>query len=182
MAFDPFLTPIVMASTIATGAAGLADFEAHLAAHDSATEALQQWCHARRIGQGPIRARVIEAQSNDPPTRMRRLLGLNDEDRLGMRNVRLSCDDTVLSVAWNWYAPARLTPEMNATLANSDVPFGRVASALRFRRETIDVNAGPIENCPPDTVSTHRALLRLPSGEPLAYLIECYTAANLVQR
>lgn len=182
MAFDPFLTPIVMASTAATGATALADFEAHLAAHDSATEALQQWCRARRIGAGPIRARVIGAQSNDPPAKMRRMLGLDGNDALGMRHVRLSCDDTVLSVAWNWYVPSRLTPEMNAALANSDVPFGKVASALRFRRETIDVNAGPVENCPPDTVSTHRALLRLPDGRPLAYLIECYTAANLAQR
>ena len=182
MAFEPLLTPFVMASTVANGGAGIADFEAHLAAHDSATEALEQWCRSRHIGKGPIRARVIGAQSNDPPARMRRILDLDADDRLGMRNVQLSCDGTVLSVAWNWYAPSRLTPEMNAALANSDVPFGRIARTLRFRRETIDVTAGPVENCPPDTISAHRALLRLPDGTPLAYLIECYTAANLAAR
>jgi len=183
VAFELLLANVVLAgSAAAAPAASLADFEAHLAAHDSATEALQQWCHARRIGQGPIRARVIGAQSNDPPARMRDILGLDADDALGMRNVRLSCDETVLSVAWNWYAPSRLTPEMNAALADSDVPFGKVAGALRFRRETIDVIPGTAENCPRDTISTHRALLRLPSGAPLAYLIECYTAANLAAR
>lgn len=181
MAFELILAQLALAGAAATGPAVLADFEAHLARYDSATEALQQWCQARQIGRGPIRARVVGAQSSDPPAKMRRILDLAGDERLGMRNVRLSCDDTVLSVAWNWYVPSRLTPEMNAALANSDVPFGKVAGALRFRRETIDVTSGPVENCPPDTISAHRALLRLPSGEPLAYLIECYTAANLAQ-
>lgn len=182
MAFDLLLAPIAVAGAVATPAASLAEFEAHLARHDSATQALQEWCRARHIGEGPIRARVIGAQSNDPPARMRDILRLGAGERLGMRNVRLTCDDALLSVAWNWYAPARLTAEMNAALDHGDVPFGKVVAPLRFRRETIAVTPGPAENCPRDTVSTHRALLRLPNGEPLAYLIECYTAINLAAR
>lgn len=181
MAFRLFLAGLALAAS-AAAPASLADFEAHLAAHDSATEALQQWCRARQIGNGRIRAGVVSAQSNDAPARMRRILHLGDDGLLAMRNVRLTCDGIVLSVAWNWYAPARLTSAMNAALKNSDVPFGRVAGPLRFRRETLGITLGSAENCPGDTISTHRSLLRLPDGEPLAYLIECYTAANLAQR
>lgn len=182
MAFELLLASLALAGSPASEPASLADFEAHLAAHVSATEALQQWCNVRHIGDGPIRAGTVSAQSNDAPAKMRRILHLGADGLLAMRNVRLSCDDTVLSVAWNWYAPARLTPAMNAALRDSDVPFGKVVGALHFRRETLDVTPGPAENCPSDTISTHRSLLRLPDGEPLAYLIECYAAANLAAR
>jgi chorismate-pyruvate lyase len=181
VAYRLFLAGLALAGS-AAAPASLAEFEAHLASQDSATEAMQQWCRARQIGKGPIRAAVVSAQSNDAPARMRRILHLGDDGLLAMRNVKLSCDGTVLSVAWNWYAPARLTQAMNAALKDSDVPFGRVAGPLRFRRETLGITLGSAENCPGDTISTHRSLLRLPDGEPLAYLIECYAAANLAQR
>lgn len=87
----------------------------------------------------------------------------------------------MLSVAWNWYVPARLTPAMNETLRATDTPFGKVVAPLRFRREALSSVAGAAENCPAGTVSTHRARLMLPDGRPLAYLIECYTAANMVE-
>jgi len=167
------------ATESAKGPVSLAEFEAHLAAHTSATEALQQWCRVRHIGKGPIRAGTVGTQSDHPPAEMRRVLRLDRDRPMAMRNVRLSCDGTVLSVAWNWYAPERLTPAMNAALQDSDVPFGKVVGPLHFRRETLDVTAGPAENCPRDTISTHRSLLRLPDGAPLAYLVECYAAANL---
>ncbi len=157
----------------------LGDFEANLAAHDSATKALQNWCMAHQIGEPPIRAQQISASSNDPPAKMRRLLGLDDDDTFAMRNVRLLCGAKVLSVAWNWYVPSRLTPEMNAALQDTDTPFGKVAAALKFRRETLEVVRGQADNCPAGTISTHRAMLRLPDGRPLAYLLECYTGANL---
>ncbi|MBV1688678.1 hypothetical protein KRR38_13590 [Novosphingobium sp. G106] len=179
MAFSAFLAGLALASPATSEPASLAEFEAHLAAYTSATEALQQWCHLRHIGEGPIRAGTVGAQSDDPPEKMRRILRLGGDRPLAMRNVRLSCDGTVLSVAWNWYAPERLTSAMNAALRDSDVPFGKVVGPLHFRRETLDVTPGPAETCPRDTVSTHRSLLRLPDGAPLAYLIECYAAANL---
>lgn len=168
-----------LASSAIAQPATLPAFEANLAAHDSATEALEHWCRLHGIGTGPIRAQVLGAQPHDPPARMRQILDLGPDDLLAMRNVRLTCGDKVLSVAWNWYAPARLTPAMNAALEAGDVPFGKIVADLRFRRETIDVTPGRAETCPEGTISTHRALLRLPDGRPLAYLVECYTAANL---
>ena len=61
--------------------------------------------------------------------------------------------------------------EMNAALANTSTPFGKVAAPLKFRREAIETVAGPADNCPANTVSTHLARLILPSGKPLAYLL-----------
>ena len=156
------------------------DFEAVLRRHDSATLALEEWCAARGMAKpARITAHSIDAETTPPPATMRQHLQLGADEPVAMRNVRLSCGQTVLSVAWNWYVPSRLTPQMNEVLRNTDTPFGRVAAPLQFRRQPLETLRGPAENCPEGTISTHRALLVLPDGRPLAYLIECYTAANL---
>lgn len=166
---------------LATAPATLDAFEAKLAQHDSATVALGEWCAARQIA-SPAQITASDRRqvsSNDPPAKMRRLLDIGSRDRFIMRHVHLDCGGKTLSIAWNWYVPGRLTPEMNAALETTNAPFGRVASPLRFRREVIDTVKGPADNCPAATISTHLARLVLPDGKPLAYLVECYTAANL---
>lgn len=171
----------LLALALATAAPSptLAQFEAVLA-QDSATRALEQWCAARRIAEpAVIRARKLRTSGEKRPRSMRHRLGLKGNERVALRHVQLSCGEPVLSVAWNWYVPARLTPAMNTALDDSDVPFGKVAAPLRFRREALPTIAGRAENCPRGTISTHRARLLLPDGTPLAYVIECYTAANL---
>lgn len=158
----------------------LAAFEANLASHDSATEALQQWCDQRGIAKGQrITARFVRGTDQAEPPGLRDTLGVSGTEKLGYRHVRLVCGEAVLSQAHNWFVPARLTPEMNRQLAETDVPFGRVAASLKFTREPIASARRGDPACPPDTISTHRALLRLPSGEPLAFVVECYTEANL---
>lgn len=176
MAFSAFIA-LTLAST---STVDLPKFEAMLARHDSATAALEQWCERRGIADPPIvRARRIGATSNDPPRSMRRRLNVARGEQIALRHVRLACGTTVLSVAWNWYVPARLTPTMRETLRTTDTPFGKVVARLSFRREALATIAGRAENCPRGTISTHRARLILPDGKPLAYVIECYTAANL---
>ena len=164
------------------GCAGqtLTRFEAALAANDSATAALEQWCAARQIGDPAARV-IAEPVAGGPaePADARALLGAEPAHALGFRHVRLACGGLVLSEAYNWYVPARLSPEMNAALAATRTPFGRIAAPLGFRRERLSVTRGPAQGCPPDTVLSHRALLRLPDGRPLALLVECYTAAIL---
>lgn len=155
----------------------LAQFEAHLAAHDSATEALRTWCAAQGIAANPvITVQFIRGSDEPPPGGLRARLGVGPDEPLGYRHVRLSCNGVALSEAHNWYVAARLTPEMNRALAESDVPFGRVAAALGFTREALPKKGA---NCPEGIISVHRALLRLPAGQPLALVVECYTAANL---
>lgn len=157
----------------------LEQFEATLEAYPTATQALETWCHARFHSTEPVRATVVSATSDRPTARIRTTLRLGPDDQLGYRRVKLSCGGRELSLAYNWYAPGRLTPEMNRLLAETDTPFGRVAGPLRFTREPLDNAWGEADYCPPQTILTRRALLRLPGGTPLAMVVECYTRENL---
>lgn len=160
--------------------ASLDAFEATLARQDSATQALEDWCTVQRIADPPVvHAKRLPTKGAMTPAAARRQLRLGRGQRAQLRKVHLSCGATVLSVAWNWYVPERLTPSMNKALRTTDTPFGKVVAALRFRREALATLEGRAETCPLGTISTHRARLILSDGRPLAYLIECYTAANL---
>ncbi len=161
----------------------LARLERTLAAQDSATAALGAWCKARRIADPPvIAAHQLRADSPPEPADLRAVLGVGTGEAVGYRHVALACGDTVLSVAHNWYVPARLTPAMNAALDTSDAPFGRVAAPLGFSRERLAAQRGTSAGCPQGTVLSHRARLVLPDGQPLSLVVECYTPANLRKR
>ncbi|MDP3907911.1 hypothetical protein [Novosphingobium sp.] len=153
-------------------------FEATLAAHDSATAALGSWCAQHGMASpARITAAVLPGGMRTDPPDLAALLQLDAPP--GYRHVRLSCGGRVLSEAHNWFVPQHLTPAMNAALAASDVPFGKVAAPLRYTRQRLSSLRGAGPGCPDATILTHRALLRLPDGAPLALLTECYTAANL---
>lgn len=172
---------VALAAVLAAAPAPDLDaFEDTLGQHDSATKALEQWCALRQIADPPrVRATNLGAAGNDPPPDVRRRLAITKEDRIALRHVRLSCGGTALSIAWNWYVPARLTASMRETLRTTDTPFGKAVAALNFRREPLETIPGRGENCPAGTISAHQARLVLPDGKPLAFMIECYTAANL---
>lgn len=156
----------------------LSQFEATLAAHDSATVALGEWCARRGIADP---ARIVattvpeRAELHDAGATFAKGTWLN------YRHVRLSCGGKVLSEAHNWYDPALLTPAMNEALASTDTPFGKVVAPLNFRRVPLvkESRRGRGKDCPAGTIRTNRARLELPDGKPLALLIECYTNANL---
>lgn len=155
-------------------------FEQTLAAHDSATAALREWCAAEGIADpSRIIAQPVSGTVAPEPPGLREALAIGPDEPVGYRHVRLVCGDTILSEAHNWYVPARLAPEMNAALTGTDTPFGAIAAPLHFRRERLAASRGEADGCPAGTVLFHRALLRLPDGLPLALLVECYTAANL---
>jgi hypothetical protein len=183
VAFEIVATMALMASSVPvplSAAPTLEAFEQVLSRHDSATLALEEWCAARGFAQpAGVTAQQVTDGEQTPAYGIDTRLGLAKGETVALRNVTLSCGSRVLSVAWNWYVPERLTPEMNETLRSSDVPFGKVVAPLHFRRKALAVIAGPAANCPAGTISTHQAMLVLPDGRPLAYLVECYTAANL---
>lgn len=160
-------------------AASLADFETVLNSRDSATAALRQWCEVRIAAPAQIHAQRRSGPSTRPPGNMRRHLQLRGDDRSAFRHVTLSCGDTVLSEAFNWYVPSRMTAEMNAQLNSGNIPFGTVAAPLQFRRERLGVGALRGNYCPAGSILANRARLLLPDGRPLALLVECYTPANL---
>lgn len=158
----------------------IAAFEAALAQHDSATEALRTWCEARGLASpAQIIARPVAGAAARPPKGLRQLLDIGAREPIGYRHVELTCGDRVLSVAHNWYVPGRLTPAMNAALATTQVPFGRIAAPLAYHRKPLEVLTKPPRGCPANTISAHRALLQLPDGQPLAYVLECYTSHNI---
>ena len=158
----------------------IAAFEANLAAHASATEALSGWCKARDIDPaGQIVVQFVGDADQPPPPGLRETLNISADAPLGYRHVKLVCGTAVLSEAHNWFVPARLSPEMNRQLAQTNVPFGKVAASLNFTREPISSARRGDPGCPAGAISTHRALLRLPDGQPLALVVECYTQANL---
>ena len=186
MASELLAALALMAATIpapALTAPTLEEFETVLRRHDSATLALEEWCALRGMAD-PARVtaqtitQTMKVESDAAPA-MRERLAIGSGGALAMRHVQLSCGPAVLSVAWNWFGPDRLTEDMKDALRLSDAPFGKVVAPLGFRRRPLSTVAGPADHCPADTISTHRAMLVLPDGRPLAYLVECYTAANL---
>ena len=163
-------------------AAQLTRFEAALAAEPSATHALEGWCGLLTgSDHTAITAQMVPGENAPRPTGLAGLLGVSPATPLAYRHVRLSCRIGTLSEAHNWYVPARLTPEMNAALAQTDTPFGRVVAPLHFTREALTSKRGRGVACPAHTILTNRALLRLPNGQPLALVVDCYTARNLAR-
>ncbi|MFN3456443.1 MAG: hypothetical protein ACK4Z8_02560 [Novosphingobium sp.] len=163
-----------------TTTADRAALEKTLAANDSATLALGQWCESRHIAAPPtIRAIADRAMRQPPSSQVRATLGVGPDEPVAYRHVRLACGDTVLSVAHNWYVPARLTPAMNETLERTDTPFGKVVASLGFRRERLSETRGRTNDCPEGTILSHRAVLRLGDGRAISLVVECYTRGNL---
>lgn len=176
------MTPalLLIEAVVAAQMSPVERLNADLLAARTATSVLEARCAALGLADPPrVRAEVERGRAPASASPARTRLKVGKDEVLGYRRVRLMCGDHLLSEATNWYVASRLTPEMNAALANTNTPFGKVAAPLKFRREAIETVAGPADNCPANTVSTHLARLILPSGKPLAYLVECYTAANL---
>ncbi|WP_226018054.1 hypothetical protein [Novosphingobium sp. FKTRR1] len=179
------VAPLAACALLLAGCASpqLPRFEAVLAAHDSATQALGEWCAAQGIARpATIRALADRGAAFAATPAIRQSLGVGADEALAYRHVRLTCGNTVLSDARNWYVPARLTAEMNRTLETTDTPFGKVVMPLGFRRERLAQRRGRMAECPAATVLSHRALLRVPTGQAISLVVECYTDNNLMKR
>jgi chorismate-pyruvate lyase len=176
--------------------AAIQSLNADLLSHDSATLVLEAWCSSHRLAaQGHVIAERKRDVTKPATSEIRRELGADDAETIAYRRVRLRCGDEVLSEADNWYVPSRLTPEMNRTLENTDVSFGRVVQPLHFVRRTVSaetpwevlppdwaVTEAPPKASgsmliPPDVVLRHKAILTLPGGAPFSLVVESYTAA-----
>lgn len=149
---------------------------ADLLAARTATSVLEARCAALGLVDPPRvhaqvkRGRVVASTS---PARTR--LKVGKDEMLGYRRVRLMCGSHVLSEAINWYVASRLTPEMNAALDHSDVPFGRVILPLAPRRETYSTwKVRPGRVPPGGVVVRHRAIVLDGEGRPLADVVEHY--------
>ncbi len=173
----------------------LQTLNAELLTHPSATLSLERWCSLHHLAaEGRIRAERVRGQDKPPSDTVRRDLGVGPDEPVRYRRVRLSCGEHVLSEADNWYVPARLTPEMNRVLDETDTPFGRAVLALGFTRRTLaaellwhplapgwEMQPLPADGAGtltiPDEVLQHRGLLTASDGKPFCEVVETYQKA-----
>lgn len=164
---------------------------AELLKRDSATAVLQAICDRRSPGQRIVARKAHWEAEEGAEAAVRRELGMGPAEPLRFRQVQLACGDVVFSSAENWYAPARLTPEMNRALDETQTPFGVVVAPLNFKRRRLaqtylfeplpedwekrprsDFDAAP---SPPPHVLQHRAVLMTPDGPAFSLVVENYT-------
>jgi hypothetical protein len=171
----------------------LQTFNADLLSHDSATLTLERWCDAHGLASPPRIVAERVAIDKAPTAEQRALLGVTPTEPIRYRRVKLRCGAVVLSEADNWYVPGRLTPQMNALLDTTGVPFGKVVQPLHFRRHTLsstllwsplpegwEMNPTAAKDTGaklriPEQLLQHRAVLVLPDGTPFSEVVETYT-------
>lgn len=157
---------------------------ADLLAARTATSVLEARCASLALADPPrVRAEVERGRAPASASPARTRLKVGKGEVLGYRRVRLMCGDHLLSEATNWYVASRLTPEMNAALDSSDVPFGRVILPLSPRRETYATWTVKARRAPAGgVVIRHRAIVLDQAGRPLAAVVEHYQRVLLGTR
>jgi len=130
---EGFLARVEMLALIQT-------LNASLLASRSATATLEKWCADHKMAAEPrVVAKRIAGVEKPPSDETRARLGLDPGEPMKYRRVQLACGGHILSEADNWYAPGRLTEEMNRTLESADIPFGKVVAPLHPFRRTIEM-------------------------------------------
>jgi hypothetical protein len=175
----------------------LKTFDVSLLSTPSATVVLQNWCRDHHLAPQPRLVAHRVATDTKPLTpAQRKDLQIGPDVQVRYRHVELACGSHVLSVADNWYVPARLTLEMNRELDTTDAPFGRVVAALHFTRRNLEDRllwsplpldwdmrplppAGPVPISLPFGLLRHRAVLSRTDGMPFCEVIETYTNSLL---
>ncbi|HJV94669.1 MAG TPA: hypothetical protein VJ608_01480 [Albitalea sp.] len=170
----------------------IAGLDEQLLATRSATATLGEWCAAHKLAADPT---IVAVADHGPPVaptpEQRAHLGIGADEAVSYRRVRLMCGGHVLSVAENWFVPARLDPAMVTALGSTDTPFGRVIASLKPSRQTLSAerlwhpvpagweqrSASPVaRRCEavPAELLRHRALVLDGKGRPLAEVVETY--------
>lgn len=172
-------------------------------AASSATRRLEAWCGEHQLAGDPkiVALRVAGVTKAASAEQLQRL-AVRDASELRYRRVELRCGVHVLSIADNWYVPARLTPEMNVLLETTDTPFGKAVQPLHPYRRTITATMlwSPLPRgwelqprarftshrqqsliIPPDLFE-HRAVLYTSEHVPFSEVVETYQSALLAFR
>ena len=179
---------------------------AELLAAPSATLVLEHWCAAHGLAKpARVLAVPLTSQPDDADAAIRHDLEVKPRDLVIHRRVALRCGERLLSVADNWYVPARLSQAMNEQLEHSQAPFGKVVLPLHPYRRTLsarlrwsplpegwelaphrqgaDAPAGAAAPAArlevPQELFEHRALMSGVDHRPIAELRETYQRALL---
>lgn len=178
----------------------ISQMENRLLAENSATQTLEHWLreHALLGAHETLRAeREAGAHSPCPPDLLAALdlPTTQGGQSLRYRKIRLAGHNRIYSEAENWFVPERLTKAMTEALEQTDTPFGRVVSPLRFTRQLIrrETLWSPLPDLwemqphPPNSTTgadpltlpphlfRHIALLRTHAGTPFSLVVETYT-------
>ena len=169
--------PALSAASDGARAAHLRTLRQLLLEGHSATATLEHWCamHALAIP-ARVRAVALPVTAQETPATIRDALQTSAVTALRHRRVQLACGERVLSVADNWYLPARLTPAMNVVLDTSDEPFGRVVAPLAFKRLTLHEQTfwPPSAGTDGRIILQMHALLLDPNQQAFSYVVERY--------
>jgi hypothetical protein len=192
-------TPLGRAQVLAI----IETLNARLLASPSATMTLEAWCGEHRMASPPrLTAERVRGADKPVTDEQRRVLQVGPDEPVKYRRVRLACGGHVLSEADNWYAPGRLTAEMNRALETTDTPFGRAVAGLHPVRQTLSAallwsplpagwdlaaregtTAGDVGNAGaliiPDALFRHRAVLYNDRRRPISDVVETYTSEVL---
>ena len=169
---------------------------AELLSSSSATLTLERWCRSHALAEpAQILARRIDTTQAVASETIRQDLQVSAQEPIQYRRVELRCGEHLLSIADNWYVPARLTPAMNRSLATTQAPFGKVVQPLSPHRETLAMKLlwSPLPDGwertagrsavaaivshdleVPAALFEHRALLHTSTHQPIAEVHEVY--------
>ncbi len=171
--------------------AAMQTLNAEILASPSATLVLESWCRTHALAAEPrIVAVRIDAPRKPPSAEQLERLQVASAEEIAYRRVELTCGERVLSKADNWYVPARLTADMNRTLATTDTPFGKVVAPLAPFRKTLGMQVlwtpaatacdhGDAPLPIPDELFQHRAVLYTSALQPFSEVSEVYQGALL---
>ncbi len=116
----------------------LQSLNAELLASPSATLTLEHWCAVHGLASPAlVRTEPLASGIDEADPAMRADLKVEAGEVVIHRRVALLCGNQLLSVADNWYVPARLSSAMNEQLEHSDAPFGKVVQPLQPWRRTL---------------------------------------------
>ncbi|HKR64594.1 MAG TPA: hypothetical protein VJZ00_12760 [Thermoanaerobaculia bacterium] len=166
----------------------LETLNARLLASTSATRTLEEWCGEHHMAdEAKIVATRVDGAAKVPSPEQLQRLAVHDASEVRYRRVQLRCGAHVLSVADNWYVPARLTPEMNALLDTTQTPFGKAVQSLHPYRTTIAAKQLWLPSAHrrfrwcrhrtlaiPREVLQHRAVLFTAGHVPFSEVVETY--------
>lgn len=172
---------------------------AKLLASRSATLVLEKWCGDHHMAaEAKVTARRVAGVEKPASAETRQRLQLAPDEPVKYRRVQLVCGGHVLSEADNWYAPRRLTGDMNRLLETTDTPFGKAVLPLAPFRRTIEANvlwsplpegweskgAGAAQSKAneidiPPAILEHRALVFGADQKPFSEVDETYTSEVL---
>jgi hypothetical protein len=137
----------------------------------SATQVLTKWCGDLRLASPAVIRAERDAAVKPPTPEIVALLAARLDETIRYRHVRLMCGTHLLSEADNWYRPSQLTPEMNAALDTTDMPFGTAVRPLGFHRKTLSATIIADRNIPLQV----KALLLTQAEVPFSLVVENYS-------